>query len=118
VVLPILLSLVFGIIEFGRLFMIRQTLLNAAREGCRVAVLQAATEEDVMTRIEEIMEPYGLGELAIWTAERTDIQDDTQWVRISIPVEDVALTGTFVLPDLFSLAGECSMRKEGSILPE
>ena len=34
-VLPIFTMLVFGIIEFGRGFMIMQLVTNAAREGCR-----------------------------------------------------------------------------------
>ena len=40
VVLPLLLTILFGIIEYGWVFMVRQTLQTAAREGARVAVLQ------------------------------------------------------------------------------
>jgi Flp pilus assembly protein TadG len=38
-VMPILLLLLFGIIEFARAWNVRQTLTDAAREGARVAVV-------------------------------------------------------------------------------
>ncbi|MCL4500302.1 MAG: pilus assembly protein [Deltaproteobacteria bacterium] len=37
--LPILLLIVVGIIEFGHLFAVRHTLTNASREGARAAVV-------------------------------------------------------------------------------
>lgn len=36
-VAPVLFLFVFGIIEIGRMLMVRQALTNAAREGCRKA---------------------------------------------------------------------------------
>ena len=39
IVLPLLLVLVFGIIEFGRLMMVQQILVNTAREAARRAVV-------------------------------------------------------------------------------
>jgi Flp pilus assembly protein TadG len=39
-VLPILLVLLFGIVEFGRAFQVRATLEAAAREGARVMAVQ------------------------------------------------------------------------------
>ena len=38
-VAPIFFLLVFGLIEFGRMMMVQQSLTNAAREGSRVAIL-------------------------------------------------------------------------------
>ena len=39
VVTPLLLAVLFGIIEFGWLFTVQHTLVNAAREGARTGVL-------------------------------------------------------------------------------
>ena len=36
---PVILTLIFGSIEFGRMMMVRQALTNAAREACRHACL-------------------------------------------------------------------------------
>ena len=43
IVAPVFFLLVFGLIEVGRMMMIRQSLTNAAREGCRAAVLATTT---------------------------------------------------------------------------
>lgn len=42
-VLPILLVLVFGVIDFGRLYFTQITLTDAAREGARVLALEGAS---------------------------------------------------------------------------
>ena len=52
VVLPFLLAILFGIIEFGWTFMVYQTVTNAAREGCRVAVLEGSSDAEITARIE------------------------------------------------------------------
>ena len=48
--LPILLLLLVGIFEFARAYSIKQTLVNAAREGARQAVLQGVSTDSV-TRV-------------------------------------------------------------------
>ena len=55
VILPLLLTILFGIIEFGYVFMVRQSLQHAAREGCRLASLQTsqAPYANVVARINE-----------------------------------------------------------------
>jgi Flp pilus assembly protein TadG len=55
-VLPIILLLLFGIIEFGRAWNVRQTLTDAAREGARLAavgngVIPQGTLEDSVRKI-------------------------------------------------------------------
>jgi Flp pilus assembly protein TadG len=43
-VLPILILLLFGIIEFSRVWNLKQTLTDAAREGTRIAVISERME--------------------------------------------------------------------------
>jgi Flp pilus assembly protein TadG len=59
-VAPIFFLLVFGLIEMGRMMMIQQSLTNAAREGCRTAVLAttktgADVEEDMRDYLQSVM---------------------------------------------------------------
>ena len=54
-VLPIFTTLVFGIIEFGRGFMVGQLVTNAAREGARRAIVDGSTNSDVTTFIQNFM---------------------------------------------------------------
>ncbi|MCG8583239.1 MAG: pilus assembly protein [Pirellulales bacterium] len=52
IVLPIFFLMVFGMIEFGRMVMVRQVLTNASREGARIGVLDGATTAEVETAVE------------------------------------------------------------------
>ena len=60
VILPLLLTIVFGIIEVSRLGMVAQLLTTAAREGCRVAVLPNTTPADVQARVNAILSHSGI----------------------------------------------------------
>ncbi|MFO0891496.1 MAG: TadE/TadG family type IV pilus assembly protein [Isosphaeraceae bacterium] len=59
-VAPVFLTLVLGIIESSRLGMVAQLLSTAAREGCRVAVIQNSTQADVQNRVEAVLGGSGI----------------------------------------------------------
>ena len=44
IVAPVFFLFVFGLIELGRIVMVQQALTNAAREGCRTAVLATTVD--------------------------------------------------------------------------
>ena len=54
-VLPLLLMVFAGIVDFALMFQRYITISNAAREGARIAVLPGYTEEDVITRVEQYL---------------------------------------------------------------
>jgi Flp pilus assembly protein TadG len=54
-VAPLLVLLVLGMIEFGRMIMVEQILTNAAREGARKAVLPGVTQAQVETAIDDYL---------------------------------------------------------------
>ncbi|MFK7820801.1 MAG: TadE/TadG family type IV pilus assembly protein [Planctomycetaceae bacterium] len=60
VVLPILLILVLGIIEFGRGMMVVQLLTNGAREGARSAVLNGSSNATVDAHVKSFL-PQTIG---------------------------------------------------------
>ncbi len=55
-ILPLLLLLIFGIIDFGRAYMAQISLTQAAREGARLSAL-GMSATDVTTRAEEAAIP-------------------------------------------------------------
>jgi Flp pilus assembly protein TadG len=57
---PVFLALVLGIIESSRLGMVAQLLTTAAREGCRVAVVNGMSETDVQNRINGMLSGSGI----------------------------------------------------------
>lgn len=114
VVAPLLLTIVFGIIEYGYVFMVQQTLTNAAREGCRIAVLQTTDVPytEVTNRVEDIMSTTGLSSYSVIMTHATE-GEPTESITVSIPYADVSLLGNFFGPRQGNLTGRCSMRKEG-----
>ena len=55
-VAPLFFGLLFGIVEFGRAFMVQQILTNASREGARAAVLESATTSEVQAKVENYLQ--------------------------------------------------------------
>ena len=50
-VAPLFFTLILGIIEFGRMMMVQEILVNAAREGARAAILPGETDAQVTTTV-------------------------------------------------------------------
>ena len=53
---PILIVLIFGMLEASRMCMVAQLLTNAAREGCRVAAANGSVTADVYTRVQATLD--------------------------------------------------------------
>ena len=115
VVLPLLLTLVFGIIEFGWIFMVRETLVNASREGCRVAVLQGSIQQDVTDQVNASMAGAGLSNYTVQITSSTP-SDPTETVKVLIPYADVSLLAGYFFGGStdFNLSATTVMRKEGA----
>lgn len=113
VVLPLLITILFGIIEYGWIFMIRQTLQHAAREGCRTAALQTSTDAQIDQRINEIMATTNVAGYTIAKTHATGPDNPIETVTVSIPYNAVSLLGGYFGPHDYDLVGACSMRKEG-----
>lgn len=60
IVLPILLMVIAGIMDFGFLFQRYEVVTNAAREGARLASLPGYTTTDVQNRVNDYMAASGL----------------------------------------------------------
>lgn len=57
-VLPIFFLVVFGIIEFGRAFMVAQLITNAAREGARAAITAGSTNAAVTEKVKTLVHDH------------------------------------------------------------
>ena len=56
--LPLLLLILVGIFEFARAYSIKQSLVNAAREGARAAVVQRATGTQDSSAVATVINAY------------------------------------------------------------
>lgn len=126
-VLPIFTMVVFGIIEFGRAFQIMQLVTNAAREGCRRAIVDGSTNVDVTTYIQTFLQQSaGVGSgsvtVTITATAATGNPDpgnnlascnakDLVTIKVSIPFSAVQLISAKYLTGK-TLSGQASMRHE------
>ena len=113
-VLPILLLLIFGIVDFGRLYFTQITLTDAAREGARVLALEGASGSgytatqaatDATTRVQDAANSVG-GTVTVTTGTCT----------VGDPVTVTASTDfSFLtpLPNLANLLGITSVTGTG-----
>ncbi len=59
-VLPLLLTILFGTIEWGYYFFNRQIVINSAREGARVGTLQSMQDSDAVKAAQDYLIGSGL----------------------------------------------------------
>ena len=52
-VAPLFLLFIFAMIEFGRMMMVQQVLIQASRDGARHAIVNGATVEDTRELIQQ-----------------------------------------------------------------
>jgi len=64
ITVPIILLISVGIFEFGRAYQTQQVLVNAAREGARIAVIEGTTDAKVRARVREFVTGGGLKTLS------------------------------------------------------
>jgi len=57
-ILPVLALLLFGVLEFGRVWSQYQVFQGAAREGARCAAVASTSECDIQTAIDNAAGPY------------------------------------------------------------
>ena len=109
VVMPLLLLLVFGIIEFGHAAFVRHQLINAAALGARQASLVNATEKSVYAAVDEALRAGGLGNAGVqreWIS--APLPDLWETVRLSVPYSKVSLLGIY---DDFVLRSAATTRR-------
>lgn len=116
-VVPIFILLLFGMIEFGRMVMIQQVIVNASREGARRAVFEGTSIEEVKDIVETYMTashvPVDRDDIEVSSDPGTTPTGDPIMVRIWVPYENVSwLPGAMFLGDQ-RLTASSVMRKEG-----
>ena len=87
VAFPILLTLVFGTIEFGTYFYVEHNLQAAAREGARAGVVLSdpnAREEAVMAAVERVFEGSSLSQINGFSYDPPEIDDDGEYLHVTV----------------------------------
>lgn len=119
-VLPILLVLAMGMLDFGRAFQTKSLLDQAAREGARVAVITSPDLDIVTARANAILAPAGI------TATSVTVTGPAAGTFLDVVT--VSATFSFITPGIFALVGgdygntlamssQCVMRHESGSAP-
>jgi Flp pilus assembly protein TadG len=120
VVAPVFFGLVLGLVEFGRMTMVKQALSDAASVGCRTASLATTQNASkVQTAVRESLEPFmsasGDSTLCRVTVQPTDFSETERGEEITVNVEvnfsDVSWISLGFLEDTI-LTGDSTMKRE------
>ncbi len=114
-VLGLLLALVFGIIEFGSAFFLRQNMLHAAREAARtLAVKEATAAEAIVVAQDHLANIAGVDFTITVTEPDPNVAEDHDVVvAITAPLSQAALGDPLGVLGDGTLEVEVTMRKEG-----
>jgi Flp pilus assembly protein TadG len=116
-VLPILLSVTFGTVEFGHFFFVKNTLQGAAREGVRAAISAGATNADVTTAVNRQLTMAGLDVAQFTvTTNPSPVSSATAGTSVSVTVSanwgTVGIRPMSLIPSGKTVSGACVMRHE------
>ena len=115
IVLPLLMILTLGLIEYGWVFLRVSQINQAARHGVRTAVRPDATEANVQAAVLSMMTDFGLKDSG-YTLTYTDLAvgvGQPVTVHISVDYTKLTLTGSGFVPLPDKVQGRGTMAKEG-----
>lgn len=118
-VLPLLLLLTMGLIEYGWLFLKAQQITNTARQAARLGALPYSTNSDVITSISEMMTSAGMSDsgysVSLTPGDVTAVPPHQPVrVEITVPCANVVVIGVPLIPVPVNLRSFAVMAKEGA----
>lgn len=123
IIAPVFVTLILGMIEFGRVMMVEEILTNAAREGCRIGVLPGTTTGDVTTTVNNYLTNSSVPSSSATTSvyvnggvasPSTAVAGDQIKVTISLPFNSVSWLPVPLFMGGKNLTASVVMRKESN----
>lgn len=113
IIMPVLLILLFGIMEYGWMLTKSGEIVNAAREGAREGARADATNADIQSIVNQRMASAGLSGFTTTITNAASVGDPVT-VEITQPYDGNAeLVGFVLVPVPTNLRASVSMAKEG-----
>ncbi len=116
-VLPILLTLVFGIMQVGYAFMVQHALQDAARKGCRTGTLPNRSNATVTATVNNTLATAGLTNTTITIQVNNvasnvaaAVNGDYVSVQVSMPLSNAILIPGFLSDTSKTLKGVVALR--------
>jgi Flp pilus assembly protein TadG len=114
---PLMIAFTFGLIELGRIMLVKQTATHATREGARIAVRPTALSDDVVERVNE--------ELALLAIDGATVEVEpglledaepgsTVTVRVRVDIDSISWIPNYFEFATSEIVAESSMRREST----
>ncbi|GAA5510665.1 hypothetical protein Rcae01_06175 [Novipirellula caenicola] len=116
-VAPLMIAFTFGLVELGRMMLVKQTATHASREGARIAVRPAATTSEVVERVNDELALMGIQDATVETVPssiETATSGGIVTVRIAIDISSITWVPGFLNLDATQIVAESSMRREST----
>ena len=120
IVLPLLILVIFGLIEYGSLLLRLQQIENVTRQAARYAATPDATQSATTTLVSTLMTTAGMPNSSSHytvTTSPTDIgtavRGDRITVTVSITYTNIAITRSSLIPVPTTVSRTVVMAKEG-----
>lgn len=112
-VLPILIMLVMGTVEFGRIFHSYLLITNATREGARAGIV-GLDDTAIKTKVKDASVSLGLtdSQISIEPAQSSRVRGVPLTVQVNYSIGLITPFLNAVLPDPFPLTTSTTMRVE------
>jgi Flp pilus assembly protein TadG len=114
-VAPLFILLTLGMMEVSRMVMVKQILINASREGARLAVLPSVTSEEVLAHVSQQLSASAVNgvQVTIQPMELVGAAVGTPiTVSLSVPAASVGWIPNPVFAMNHTLTASTTMRKE------
>ncbi len=111
-IIPFLLLMFSGILQFGSVMFLESHMNNVAREASRQVAVGALDEDDAEEMVRNALINWGVTYQVTVTTEDDDDDDEDVTVAISLPMSEAAIIDVLGLFDTGNLSTSVTMRME------
>lgn len=114
---PLMLTFTFGLIELGRITLVKEAAVQATREGAREAIRPAASVDEVMAQVNRELQLMNVTDATV--AITPNLLEDAEpgslvTVRVEIPISSVTWVPGYFQFGATDIVAETTMRREST----
>lgn len=115
IVLPFFMLLLTGFMQFAWIFLVRHSMLHAAREGARAYAVQDATSTQAQQRAKDVLQSFGFTVSQFTVSSTLAGNDAAVTVTIPMTASQVTIVDPFHLTGNGTLTAKVTMRREKTL---
>ena len=117
VIAPLMMLFTFGLVEIGRVMLVKQSAIHATREGARMAVRPTAADQEIFDRVNEELALLGISGATV-EMDPISLEMAAPGAAVTVRVR-INLGSVSSVPGLLNIASgeivaESSMRREST----